>query len=809
MKKYVTLLLGVLIITSMTIAQSFEWEWQNPKPQGNTLNTVKALSEDVVLAFGQSGVYLNSNDGGTTLNTLYVDQPEGRELKASAWPTSLIGYVCGDLGVVIKTTDGGASGETLVTGVTTKLYAIDYVDADTVYAVGASGTIIKTTDGGATWVSLSSPITNSIYALEVVSADNIYIGTASSSAVQYLSRSTDYGATWVDVTPTGFTKTIWGISFVDADHGWFASQDGGKIYYTTDGGATWNSTVSNGLIVPNFVYFESLTTGFITNNNNGDIYKTTDGGLSWTGVASGPEPMYGLTKFGSVYYAAGKYGALYKSTDAGDSWTSLVPTITTETLRQIRFKTGTFGLAAGGSTTTADNLGFLLKTTDGGATWNDVGYNFTLQVYSFAMPTMETWYAGTGNNKLFKTTDAGATFTQQTNPISSTSADFYDMGFADELTGYAASSTGNILKTVDGGTTWTLTNTPFGTTTVYGLKVFNAQKVIAVGGSAKAFMTTDGGDNWTALVTNIPGSFFAIGFLDDFTGYIGGYNSPSPVLSKTTDGGLTWNAVVFPSEFDNYGSIWGIGCKDENITWTVDINGNILYTEDGGTNWVRAKKINNNGLYSVAIVGNDLWTGGSGGTILKGYSNPQIPVELTSFNASVNGSQVTLNWVTATEVNNESFQVERKLGTAEWTNIGIVQGNGTTTEVSHYLFKDNVSFNGAVYYRLKQTDFDGSFEYSEIVMVDFSAPVSFSLSQNYPNPFNPATTINYQVAVKSNVELKIFNLVGAEVATLVNEVKDAGTYQVDFNASELASGVYFYTIKAGNFTDQKKMILLK
>ncbi|MBZ0199611.1 MAG: T9SS type A sorting domain-containing protein, partial [Ignavibacteriaceae bacterium] len=738
-----------------------------------------------------------------------IDQPDGREFKSSAMVTPLLGYVCGDLGLVIKTTDGGLSGTVLTTGTTEKLYSIDFVDADTGYAVGAHGAIIKTTNGGTTWTSLSSPITNTIYTIDVVSANNIYIGTASSGAVQHLSRSTDYGATWVDVTPVGFTKTIWSICFVDANHGWFASQDGGKVYYTTDGGTTWGSTVTSGVIVPNSVYFESLTTGFITNNNNGDIYKTTDGGLSWTGVASGLEAMYSVSKFGSSYYACGKYGALYKSTDVGDSWNVLSPTNTTEMLRQIRFKTSTFGLAGGGSTSSADNLGFLLKTTDAGLTWADVGFNFTLQVYSFAIPTSDVWYAGTGNNKLFKTTDAGATFTEQTNPIVSTTADFYDMGFSSELVGYAASSTGKIIKTIDGGANWTLTNSPFGSTIVYGLKVFNDQKVIAVGGSAKAYMTLDGGDNWTALTTNIPGSFFAIGFLDSTTGYIGGYSSPSPVMSKTTDGGLTWNAISFPASFDNYGSIWGLACKSNDIAWFSDINGNILYTQDGGASWTQAKKINNNGLYSMSIVGNDLWTSGNGGTIIKGYSDPLIPVELSSFTAAVSGKDVILNWTTATEMNNSGFQIERKLGSTTWAKVGFVEGKGTTTEKSSYVFNDKPSFNGSVSYRLKQIDLDGSFKYSNVVEVNISAPSKFELSQNYPNPFNPNTTIKYSVAAKSQVELNIYNILGSKVASLVNEIKEAGSYQVDFNASQLSSGVYFYELNAGNFTAKRKMILLK
>ena len=112
-------------------------------------------------------------------------------------------------------------------------------------------------------------------------------------------------------------------------------------------------------------------------------------------------------------------------------------------------------------------------------------------------------------------------------------------------------------------------------------------------------------------------------------------------------------------------------------------------------------------------------------------------------------------------------------------------------------------------YRLKQIDFDGSYEYSEEVLVETLAPVNFVLEQNYPNPFNPATTIKFGVPVKSSVVLKIFNSLGEEVVQLVNEEKPAGTYSIKFDAAEFPSGVYFYQLRAGSFIETKKMILLK
>src|SRR5574338_496522 len=201
--------------------------------------------------------------------------------------------------------------------------------------------------------------------------------------------------------------------------------------------------------------------------------------------------------------------------------------------------------------------------------------------------------------------------------------------------------------------------------------------------------------------------------------------------------------------------------------------------------------------------------------------NSIVPVELTSFTANGSNNNVTLNWVTATELNNSGFNIERSVIPNEvknlnWPTIGFVNGNGTTSESHTYSFSDNNLSTGKYIYRLKQIDFDGRFTYSNEVEVDLGVPQSFSLEQTYPNPFNPSTKIKYtipNVALSgvegSRVVLKVYDLLGNLVSTLVNEEKPAGNYEINFNASSLTSGIYFYTIQAGSFTDTKKMTLLK
>ena len=190
-----------------------------------------------------------------------------------------------------------------------------------------------------------------------------------------------------------------------------------------------------------------------------------------------------------------------------------------------------------------------------------------------------------------------------------------------------------------------------------------------------------------------------------------------------------------------------------------------------------------------------------------------VPVELTSFSAKpVNGS-VNLNWTTATEANNQGFEVQRK-SNSEYQTISFVDGYGTTTNPQNYSFVDNNLQPGHYTYRLKQIDFDGTFSYSTEVEVDFDVPSDFVLSQNYPNPFNPSTKISFSIPVESHVTLKIFNLLGEEVINLLNGTVNAGYHNVNFDASNLNSGIYFYQIEAqGNdgssFSEVKKMILAK
>ncbi|NLH61155.1 MAG: T9SS type A sorting domain-containing protein [Ignavibacteriales bacterium] len=190
-------------------------------------------------------------------------------------------------------------------------------------------------------------------------------------------------------------------------------------------------------------------------------------------------------------------------------------------------------------------------------------------------------------------------------------------------------------------------------------------------------------------------------------------------------------------------------------------------------------------------------------------ANVPVPVELLSFTYALDMNDVLLSWSTATETNNKGFEVQRR-SAGEWTTIAFVDGNNSSASQSNYSYLDADLKSGTYSYRLKQVDYDGSFTYLELKSeVTIGVPDEYSLSQNYPNPFNPSTTIRYSIKTGGEVTLRVYDILGNEVATLVNEVQEPGYYTVNFNGANLSSGVYVYTLESGEFSGVKKLLLMK
>ena len=295
---------------------------------------------------------------------------------------------------------------------------------------------------------------------------------------------------------------------------------------------------------------------------------------------------------------------------------------------------------------------------------------------------------------------------------------------------------------------------------------------------------------------------------------------------------------------------WGTSYRTYNITdgsWTKDghtFTHRLLYDNfNGGTDddyWLASEV--NAIIINFSAVGNghayfELTDAyglveylGNPRTVTIDNQGAPLPVELISFDAEVNQAKVNLKWKTATELNNYGFEIERRINSEQseennqvWKKVGFVEGSGNSISPNEYSFIDKNPNGGSEFdYRLKQIDKDGSFKYSDVINVKV-IPSQYMLFQNYPNPFNPSTKIRYSIPstsieavhpdklgqVAPSVQLKVYDILGREVTTLVNKNQQPGNYEVEFNASQLSSGVYFYKLKAGNYTSIKKMILLR
>ncbi len=219
---------------------------------------------------------------------------------------------------------------------------------------------------------------------------------------------------------------------------------------------------------------------------------------------------------------------------------------------------------------------------------------------------------------------------------------------------------------------------------------------------------------------------------------------------------------------------------------------------------------NSSVVKDLSIIDKLTYSGTDGG-------NP-LPVELVGFTAAVYGNEVYLEWSTATEVDNYGFEIERKTGDGRsemqgWAKIGFVEGHGNSNSPNEYSFADDNPPSGEIQYRLKQIDTDGSYEYSDVVSVETRIPNDYELKQNFPNPFNPTTKIVYKLPVDGFVTMKVYNVLGREVASLVNENKEAGTHTIIFDVSNtgggLSSGIFFLSLNSKNYTGLIKMILLR
>jgi photosystem II stability/assembly factor-like uncharacterized protein len=802
-------LLMVIYLTVFNFAQVFDWEWQNPKPTGADHNDAIVLSLTKFILTGNGGSVLISTDAGVTWSQQNID-PLARDIYSATFKDENIGYAAGTSGLLYKTTDGGETWAAQNSGVTTTLWDVDFINPDTGFVVGAGGTVLYTTDGGTNW-SASNYGTTTLYKIHFIDESIGYLGSASATTGRLI-KTTDGGLTWFDITASvaGLTGTVRGIHFVDTNTGWISNSTG-LIFKTTDGGTTWSQVYNIGSSITIYeIKFQDLNNGYAI-SAAGTVLKTTDGGTSWTLTQTdATKNLYGLgllgiqssiaTGIATPVLIGGDAGTIVMSMNDGATWELGHTATSQDLLYRASFVSESVGYSSGGTA----SFGNLLKTTDGGLNWNKLSLDPGQRFYSVHFLNENVGYAGSiGPTGLYKTTDGGQNWVSLNTGTGVSTSIIYDVKFFDDNLGLAMYSSGQVARTTDGGNNWTAVSAGWGSAAGYNIFFVNSSTVYICGGGGRISKSVDGGASFSQLPTLGTATLYYLHFFDANTGFIAASGGR---IYKTIDGfNFTETQLPVTSIF------YSIKFAGTNIGWLGGSSGNLFYTEDGGNNWTKSNLSigSSQTIREIEISEGRMWLVGTDGMIIRGYADPLIPVELASFNASVIGNDVTLSWTTASEVNNLGFDIERQTNN-EWQNIGFVEGKGTTTGITNYSFIDKDLVVANYNYRIKQIDMDGTFKYHNLSeSIEVGTPDKFELSQNYPNPFNPATAIKYTLPQSGLVTLKVFNVIGQEIAELVNEVKQAGSYTIEFNANSLPSGVYIYKLNSGNFTSTKKMLLIK
>lgn len=733
-----------------------------------------------------------STDGGATWTKIATTAQVGSyvaQLVVHPANNQII-YSAGTSGV-FKTTNGGTSWTNTSGGTYTVSLIMDPTDSQVLYMSTLFGVIRKTTNGGTSWTTLTSGLPSSNAQrtqLAMAPSNNLVlyacIENASTSAMLGLYKTTDGGSTWSTMATS--PNPLGG-------QGWY---DNAVTVHPTD---------------PNTVVVGGL-----------DIYVSTDGGTTlvkktdWATVTQGNfshADIHKLAYNGTVLYCASD-GGFYKSTNNGNNWTDLNRTISTLQFQSADYDPTNVLKIYGGCQDNDKQY-----TTNGGADWiqrttGDGGYTIVDPVNTNYI------YSQYVNGTLYRSSNSAINFTNIA-PSGSTGGLFYnpfEMAPGDHNT--IIYCEGDVWKTISAQTASTIslwtqlatTATVGGSVSAIGISSTTTNKIYIGTSNGRILVTTNNGTNWSLTTGFNYVSDFVVDPSDDNICYAS-FGGTSNQVRKTTNGGTSWTVIStgLPSIAANSLILRTAGTR----TLVAGMDAGVYYTTNEGVNWVGM----NSGLPNVEVY--DLKWHEAGGLLLAAthgrgvwtFSDAPLPVLLAFFNYSVRKNSVTLNWATQQEINNKGFEIEREdinNIAAGWVNIGFVLGGGTTNETKYYSFSDEKLMTSRYNYRLKQIDLNGNFEYHNLgSSVDIGVPAVVELSQNYPNPFNPLTKIDYGIPVDGKVSLIVYDITGRVVAELVNENKTAGYYSVEFNASRLASGVYFYKITSPEFTQVKKMLVVK
>ncbi len=799
-----------IILSLYSLTLFAQWNVLSPRPTPNAVYAGSATSANHFVGVTDQGEAVVTFDGGTTWQ---INPIGGNGIYRGVYFTDdNNGWAVGSFVERLhKTTDGGITWTHQPNAPDTTKYGVYFVDNNIGWTVGFNGLIAKTTNGGELWFSQSNTsITNkTLYGVWAIDANNVFVVGNDNTLI----KSTDGGSTWTMLPAIFSSLTDYRrIFFLDNMNGYLVGERS-SIAKTTDGGATW-SIVNGpaGTVVLWGVDFNSAGTIGVACGGSGKVYRSTNSGSSWSEVSviTSTTVTFYSVEFGSddAVYLSGSRGYLMKSTDAGATFTYAGYRFVDQTLKDVSFADNNNGYIVG-------TLGLLARSTDGGLTFTQQSSTWTGDINEISAPLAQVAFAACDDGMVLRTTNGGTTW-DLLNTALGTGVELLGIDFLTNTTGYVAGSNGKVVKTTDAGNTWIDVSIPT-TSLLWDMDFVDQNIGWVVGTGEKIFGTKDGGVTWLEQYSGGGLGSYGVSFIDAMHGIVSGTGGNT---YYTDDGGSTWNSAITPPG----NTVWGIHYVETangTLALTACASGYVYKSEDGGRTWTLEPRFTINTFSDVAFSdAANAWFVGNSGIILK-YTNPDnIPVELSSFTASLNGNDIILNWTTATETNNKGFEVERsrnqeiKNKNEEWERLLFLEGNGTATQPTSYTYTDKNLKPGSYRYRLKQIDFDGTTKYLELTdAVKVEMPAEFSLGQNYPNPFNPATKITFTIPVKSIVTLKIFDALGSEVLTLVNGEYEPGYYEIEFSAAggvyNIASGIYFYKLTAGNFTDTKKMVVTK
>ena len=597
------------------------------------------------------------------------------------------GFVVGDDGTLLKTTNGGYNWEPISLGNQHWLTDIGFYNNEIGFII-SYGSIYKTMDSGNSWLLKISGL-GFLSGISIVSENVVYVSGSQGEIL----KTTDGGENW-EFQVTGVNTDLDDISFIDDLNG--VACGGGAIIITSDGGNTWNNNPFN----HHFFDVEHLnnntiiaTTGINWMTNTSSILRSTNSGVSWTSIENPAYyPLKDVSFSNNLCIAVGNYGTVVSSLDLGNTWAvkSTSVTQTNESFYDVSFKDHLNGFAVG-------SFGKICRTTDAGENWFEL-YTGTVTGFNEIYSINDLVVAVGWNGLVYRSIDFGSNWDSLANFTSET---LFDVFFINETTGWIVGLNGKIFKTTDAGLNWAEQSSNV-SNALFAVDFINADLGLCSGELGKIIRTTDGGNTWELIQTGL--SFELIYDIQMINENLAYASCSAGIVLQTTDGGQSWNA--FNTGVNK--ELSDIDFISESIGIAVGTQGTILRTDNGGVNWSVQNSFTNQNLESICFIDENSATAvGWAGTILH-------------------------------------------------------TANGGVTFIED---EEN----------------------------DFTQPKEFLLQQNYPNPFNPNTSIQYAISSTQFVTLKVYDLLGREVATLVNEEKPAGSYNAQFtiNNVQLSSGIYF------------------